>query len=935
MKRYIALILSVVVVFSTISVTHTISATALSSSQKLNNLPIEQNTADSGSYVAYIENCGDVTFATKDINVEVGLSLNNTPISFQVNVADDALYSVGLIYKSLDSKTSNIKLGLMIDGEYPYKDASKLEFPRMWCDEDGESRLDAQGNEYTAKQVVYEDYFFNTARDYTSENGDQYYVHLTSGIHSITLIPVDGSLDIRSFVFGATNVLDSYSAPTDSSLYYKGDPVIIEGEDASIKSSYFLIGKSDTSTVHITPNDPTKNVINYIGGGNWKSVGETLVWETPELEEGYYQLGFSFRQNAIIGGKTYRSLMIDGEIPFEEAKNVGFSYSDEWQQQFYTNETEEPYLVYFSKGKHEISLTVTPGDLANVRALLTDVVSMLSDLYIDITMITGESVDTYRDYDLFQQISDMEERLNSISELLVNSVEKMNEITGQKSGSHQAVLNNMLETLNQMLGNKFEAHRYMSSYYTNYCSVSSVLQELRSMPLDLDKMVLCPVGSEEVTEKAGFFEQLSYSVKRFFVSFVRDYNSLSSKTNEDSITVWVNWGRDQAQVLTSLIERQFTPQKGIDVEVQLVNASMVQAILSGNGPDCFLQHSRSEPVNLAMRGALYDLTQFEDCDEVLSRFQKGAEIPYRYKDGLYALPDTQTFFMMFYRKDILEEFNLEIPETWDDFTEAAKVLMRHNMTVWLPNNVATDTAQVNAGVGSNNIFPSILLQNDLSLYSENGKSTKLLSSDVMEVFGTWTNYYRRLKIPLALDFYNRFRLGTAPIGISVYTLYTTLKVAAPEIDGLWGMTAIPGTMGEDGTISRASSGGGTGCGILNNTKSPEQAWEFIKWWTDEETQLTYSNDVESILGPAGRVALSNVEAIKGLSWDEGMVDELLYAWDEVEEIPEYPGSYYVSRSIYQSFWNVVNDNQNPKDMLMQYGKEADEEIARKWKQYAD
>ena len=66
-----------------------------------------------------------------------------------------------------------------------------------------------------------------------------------------------------------------------------------------------------------------------------------------------------------------------------------------------------------------------------------------------------------------------------------------------------------------------------------------------------------------------------------------------------------------------------------------------------------------------------------------------------------------------------------------------------------------------------------------------------------------------------------------------------------------------------------------------------------------------------------------------------MLDSILEAWNEVQEIPEYPGSYYVSRSIYQSFWNVVNDNQNTKDMLMEYGTEADEEIARKWQQYSN
>ena len=247
--------------------------------------------------------------------------------------------------------------------------------------------------------------------------------------------------------------------------------------------------------------------------------------------------------------------------------------------------------------------------------------------------------------------------------------------------------------------------------------------------------------------------------------------------------------------------------------------------------------------------------------------------------------------------------------------------------------MATDTAQVNAGVGSVNIFPSLLLQNGLSLYTEDGKSTNLLSADVMTVFGKWTDYYSKMKFPVTLDFYNRFRVGTTPLGIAVYTTYTTLKVAAPELDGLWGFTAVPGTVRQDGSISRASSGGGTGCFILKSTKAPQKAWEFLKWWTSADTQLSYSNDIESVIGPAGRVAVANVEAIKGLSWDTGMLDELLSAWSQVEEIPEYPGSYYVSRSIYQSFWNVVNANKNTKDMLMKYGREANEEISRKWKQY--
>ena len=65
-----------------------------------------------------------------------------------------------------------------------------------------------------------------------------------------------------------------------------------------------------------------------------------------------------------------------------------------------------------------------------------------------------------------------------------------------------------------------------------------------------------------------------------------------------------------------------------------------------------------------------------------------------------------------------------------------------------------------------------------------------------------------------------------------------------------------------------------------------------------------------------------------------MYPTIMKAGSNVKELPEYPGSYYLSRAIYQSFWKVANTNDNFKDVLDLYGKEADEEIQRKWEQYA-
>ena len=261
------------------------------------------------------------------------------------------------------------------------------------------------------------------------------------------------------------------------------------------------------------------------------------------------------------------------------------------------------------------------------------------------------------------------------------------------------------------------------------------------------------------------------------------------------------------------------------------------------------------------------------------------------------------------------------------------MLARSNLQTWLHYNQITAANQIDAGIGSLNLFPSMLLQRGLSLYSDDRRSTELDSSPVIKTFEYWTDFYTKLKIPVTISFYNRFRTGTCPIGIEPYTTYTTLKAAAPEIDGLWGVSAIPGVKDEDGKINNISTGGGTGCAILKSTEYPEEAWEFIKWWTSAETQYSYTQNVEAALGPTGRIAVSNVEAFNKMSWDSQMKKEILSAWSQVEEVPEVPGSYYVSRSVDLSFWSVVNENRNPKDVLLERSAEVNDEIERKWKQY--
>lgn len=881
--------------------------------------------------------------------IKTDADVKTEPLEVTFNVPQDGKYALGLEYKAYGEQISDLQVAIQIDGAYPFEMLKDITLPRHWTT-DEPYRVDGQGNQFSAEPVAYTGYVTYYLLNLSNFAVDLYEFDLAAGEHTLTITPILGEFNLKSIKLDSNTQPADYSKPnlTEQNAY-TGKDIVVEGEATDIKSTYWLTTGSDIGSSKVTPSDPILSKINYFGGATWKDIGATAHWTVTVPKAGYYNLGFSYRQGFILNGNSYRWLRINGKTPYAEATTIAFPYTTDWAVSMFgkaNGEEVAPYAVYLEEGENQISLTATLGEYAAVCTELDDIILQLGDLYLDMTMVTGETVDIYRDYRLFDQIPRFEERLREADAALAGVNEKLFALNDGEANDYTACVLKTRQDIQRMLDNRFDAHRYKGTFYGNYSSLCANLNDMQEMPLDIDQIVLTSIDANEISGKKGknFFveagEKIVFGVKRFIASFTQDYNNISGVVSDsnETVTVWVNWGRDQAQVLNMLVQSSFSQKHpNIAVSIKISNASMIQGVLSGNGPDVTLMHPRTEPVNLAMRGVLYDMSKFKatdpEYDAVMNRFHAGATDPYLYRNGLYALPDTQSFFVMFYRTDIFEELGLSVPKTWDEFKTVARILTRNNLEAWIPYTQITDTASANTGVGCLNLLPTLLMQNGMSMYNDTLTATSFTDPDVISVFSNWTDYYTKLKLPYQLDFFTRFRLGTCPIGIAAYTTYNTLRDSAKEIEGKWKMVEIPGIMQADGTINNASAGSGTGCAILQGAKSPEAAWTFLKWWTDTETQLKYSNNLESILGPVGRVAVSNVEALKSMAWDVESLNTVLSAWDEVVEIREVPGSYYVSRSLDFAFWNVTSMSKNPKDMMQTWGEEADAEIKRKLEQY--
>ncbi len=873
--------------------------------------------------------------------------------TYKIKVPSDALYNVKFIYYAMPSRNNPVSLGLKVDGKYLFEGANTFDLPRVFTDKADENgstvRIDGIGNEFAAEQtevfMFQEEYFV----DHTGIESSPYTLALSAGEHTLEIVSLAEPFALDAIVLCPPETYKPYaevSAEYDSSLNATSETIKLEGEDALYKNTHSLVDQydqSDPSVSSVSGSNPYLTRINYIGDVNWASSGQRLTWKVEAPANGYYKLAFRYKQSHVLNGTSYRKLMINGKVPFAEANEIAFDYDIDWKHMEFADDKGTPYLVYLKEGENLISMEVTLGGLTETVRELQEVTYEIGNLYRDMIKITGENPDNNRDYALFEQIPNFLENLADFRDRLNKIAAQTEELAGQTGGTNATTIRSLSEVLDNMYNNKYTAHQYKGTFYSNYTSVSALVYSMMEMGLNLDYIEVAAPEAELEDPAAGGWESFMYSVDRFLASFSADYNNVSGDLEtEETITIWANWGRDQIRVLNNLIQSKFTPETGIGVNLKMSNASYVQAILSGKGPDCSLHMARSEPVNLALRDAMVDLSQFDDFDETLERFMsKNSVVPFTFDrdstddipGGVYALPDTLNFYMLFYRTDIFEEYGLQPPKTWDQFLEYSSIFNRNNLQTSLPYVQITTAATVNAGVASLSIFPTLIMQMGGKLYTDDGSKTTLSTATSIKAFEFWTDFFEEYKLPLTADFFNRFRLGTMPMGVQNYTNYIQLTMAAPEITGKWKMVPIPGFENADGTINNVQAGSGTGCGILKVSKNKEAGWEFLKWWTSAETQLVYSNNCESILGVSGRVATANPEALRQMSWDKESIENLLAQWERIQEVPEVPGSYYTARSIDQAYWNVTNNSKNAKDMMIKWAEISDTEMARKREQY--
>ncbi|MCL2813094.1 MAG: extracellular solute-binding protein [Oscillospiraceae bacterium] len=830
---------------------------------------------------------------------------------------------------------------------------------------------------------------------------EPFYYYLTAGDHVLTLETVREAVYVSELRFVVAPRIPTYDEYRAGFPDKKGtaDIALIQAQTPTATSEITIYALNDRTSAITQPQDASRIRLNSIGSNKWQIYGQWIRYEfeVPAGGEGLYYIAPRFKQAIYSGVYSSRKLRIDGQMPFAEANSLRFNFSDDWQVEPLSDGTvvgedkdakKKYFEFYFTEGKHTIELEVSLGEMAELLGKVEVSVMHLNEIYRKIRMITGATPDAFRDYGFMRTIPATIEGMWDEAENLREIAAKFEEVIGAK-GEHTVMLDRMALQLDRMANNTDRIAPGMDTFKTNIGGMSTWLLERRNQPLDLDFIKIQKIDDKLPKSEANFFEAVAFEFSSFLMSFFSDYNSQGAmeeiKDKSKVVEVWMGSagaavgglslaGRDQAQVARQMVV-DFSARTGIQVNLKLVaGGSLLPSVLAGVGPDVALSNGGGDAVNLAIRSAVLPLNYEKDKDgnlqptsfsggdasrgiksfeEVRSFFTPSAMVPLTLQNSeqqdklklqVFGIPETQTFSMLFYRKDIFVELELEVPTTWDELYKAVPVLQKKNLDVG-----------ITPGMGPLTIF---MFQQNVPLYKGDGIEINLDGNIALDSLKSMAKLYTEYRFPVTYDFMNRFRQGDMPISVQGYDAYNQLMVFAPEIRGLWEFVPLPGTVREKtaqdeeyeartGSLYRSAGQSETGARLIVDPTSPagvtctlmmkssgeknntDNAWAFMQWWVGAEAQGRFGAELVAMMGAAAKYPTANLEALANMPWPTADYRNLQEQFKYLEATPEVPGSYIVGRYVDFAWKGNYNTGASVTDLIQDYLVEINKELSRK------
>ncbi|WP_350347617.1 sugar ABC transporter substrate-binding protein [Agromyces sp. G08B096] len=272
-----------------------------------------------------------------------------------------------------------------------------------------------------------------------------------------------------------------------------------------------------------------------------------------------------------------------------------------------------------------------------------------------------------------------------------------------------------------------------------------------------------------------------------------------------------------------------------NVDVELVNAGtnteeytkLQNAIKAGSGAPDVVQIEYYALPQFALSDALVDLSQY-GLDELEDDYSASTWGAVNVDGKLVGLPQDSGPMALFYNKTVFDQYGIAVPETWDQYVEAARQL-----------HAADPTKYITSDTGDAGFATSMIWQAGGRPFSIDGTDVTIDLAD--EGTQQWTGVWNQLVEEGLLsqtpgwtdEWYQGLGDGSIATLVTGAWMPGVLESSVADAAGDWRVAPMPTY---DGTPVTAENGGG-GQSVTKQSKNPALAAAFLRWLNNDPASI--------------------------------------------------------------------------------------------------
>lgn len=280
-------------------------------------------------------------------------------------------------------------------------------------------------------------------------------------------------------------------------------------------------------------------------------------------------------------------------------------------------------------------------------------------------------------------------------------------------------------------------------------------------------------------------------------------------------------------VYEDIAEAYMEENPDVTVEVRNVGTNVDQytalqnALSAGSGVPDLAQIEYYAIPQFAIGESLADLSEF-GADELEDTYTQGPWGSVTTGDGIWGLPIDSGPMAFFYNASLLEEHDIEVPETWEEFAQAARDL-----------NEADPDAYLAADTGDAGSATSMIWQSGGRPYEVDGTSVSidfsqpetqrwaelwngLIEDEVLAPITAWSD-----------EWYQGLGDGTIGSLTTGAWMGSNLRSSVEEASGDWRVAPMP--QWEDQEEYTTAENGGSSIAVMEDSQNKELAYDFLEY----------------------------------------------------------------------------------------------------------